>query len=42
MTIEGESRKGEASYDGEVHAEFYPETESILQTLEKFTDLSRK
>jgi anionic cell wall polymer biosynthesis LytR-Cps2A-Psr (LCP) family protein len=40
MTIDGESGKGKAFYDGEVHAEFYPETESILQTLEKFTGLS--
>ena len=39
-TIEGESKKGKGSYDKIVHAEFYPETESILQTLEEFTGLS--
>ena len=39
-TIEGESKKGKGSYDEIVHAEFYPETESILQTLEEFTGLS--
>ena len=39
-TIEGESKKGKAFYDEEVHAEFYPETESILRTLEEFMDLS--
>ena len=40
MSIDGESRKGEASYDGEVHAEFYPDTESILKTLREFADIS--
>ena len=40
MTIDGESQKGKASYDGEVHSEFYPDTESILRTLREFTDLS--
>ena len=39
-TIDGESKKGKGSYDKIVHAEFYPETESILQTLEEFTGLS--
>lgn len=40
ITIEGESEKGKAFYDEEVHAEFYPEAESILRTLEEFTNLS--
>ena len=36
----GKKNKTKAFYDEEVHAEFYPETESILRTLEEFMDLS--
>ena len=38
-TLEGESVKGKAFYDGEVHAEFYPETASILSVLGEFAEL---
>ena len=42
MTIDGESKKGKAFYDGVIHVEFYPETDSILRTLEKFMTIEEE
>ena len=41
LTVEGETKEGTILGDGEVHEEFYPDLESLIQTMCQLMNLTK-